>query len=290
MRSTHANRATARHLAVAAAFAAAGALLASAPATADEAPDADRIVAQMKAALEPDKPSVRTMTMSVRQDGESQAFTVAQARSKVAGEPRSLTVLLAPDDARGLAYLVADKAPGSKENKEWLYVPVVRRVRELVPAENYTSFLDSDFTYADLGFLDLGSTNKLLGSDTVGGKKAYKVESIPGSTTKQWYYARIVTWVDAETLLPLRREYYAPSGLMFKVATFDSVSRVDGMPTPFRITMENIPNRTSSELTVTNVTYAAKIPDEIFTPAKLRTIADLALWNEQHPAAAAPGA
>jgi hypothetical protein len=255
------------------------ALVAHAPsAVAADPPSADQIVAQMKSALEPAKPSFRRFEMTVKQGGEQRTFELIQARKPLADGPRSVTVILAPDDAKGLAYLVAEKG-SDPDNREWLYIPVVRRVRELVPAENYTSFLDTDFTYADLGFLDPHMTNKLLGVDNAGGKTLYRVESIPGSTTKQWYYSRIVTSVDAETLLPVKREFYSPSNMLFKVERFDDISRVDGIATPFRITMENLPAKSSTELHVVDLAYSAEMPDEIFSPDKLSTLAGVALWK-----------
>lgn len=247
----------------------------------DGAPTGDQVLAQMKAALEPDKSSVRRMQMTVIQDKERRSFTLAQARKRLADGARSLIVLLEPDAAKGLAYLMAEKGPGREDNTEWIYIPVVRRVRELTPAETFTGFLESDFTYADLGLLDLSTTNKLLGTESIGGKKAFKVESIPDERVRQWYFARIVTWVDADTLLPVKREFVSPSGLTFKVETFESVSRVDGIPTPFKITMQNLPAGTSTELQVTDLSYGLEIPDDFFGKDKLRTIADLTFWGEK---------
>lgn len=260
------------------------AALLPASAAAQEKASADAIIGQMKAALEPTKPSLRRIDMTVKQGGEQRRFTLVQARKALPDGNRSLTVMVAPDDAKGLAYLVAEK-PKGQDNVEWLYIPVVRRVRQLVPAENYTSFMDTDFTYADIGFLDARTTNRLVGTEQVGDKKTYKIESIPDSRTRQWYYSRIVTWVDAATLLPLRREFYSPSKMMFKVETFDEVSRVDGVATPFKITMQNLPAGSSTELAVTDVAYGVEIPDDAFGPDKLRTIADMAFWGERHPAA-----
>lgn len=278
-----------RSLAVAAALAWLGAVALPGRGLAQNPPtNGDQVIAAMKAALEPDKPSVRRMDMTVAQDGEQRHFTLVQARKHMPDGMRSVTVLLAPDDAKGLAYLVAEKKPGQKDNTQWLYIPVVRRIREMVPAENYTNFLDSDFSYADLGFVDRTTTNKLLGTETLDGKKTYKVQSIPGQTTREWYYSKINTWVDAETLLPVRREFVSPAGNTFKVETYEGVSRFDGVPTALKTTMRNLPDKTSTELKITEVSYGLDIPDEVFDQTKLRTIADLAFWNENPPAASKP--
>lgn len=263
---------------------AAGALGQPAAARAADPPSADEVVRQMRLALEPPKTSVRTMTMVFDDRGTKTTFQLAQARKPK--PDRSLTVLLEPEDARGIAYLVA-RQPG-EEASEWIYVPLIRRVRHLVPAENYQTFLDTDFTYGDLGLLPIDTENKLLGTEQVEGRKAYKVESIPGSAVKQWYYARIVTLIDADMLLPIRREFYSPAGELFKVETFGAVTRVDGIPTPLEIVMTNVGTDTSTTLTVTGIDYETEVPDSLFEPKSLPAIADADYWKKQ-PTKVQPG-
>lgn len=246
------------------------------PSLAQETPSADQIVQQMKAALEPPKPSIRTMTMTLDDRGTKSTFGLVQARKRLADGDRALTVLLEPEGARGIAYLTADSGNGATE---WLYVPYVQRTRKLVPAENYQSFMDTDFTYGDLGLLPVDTRNTLLGTDTVDGKKAYKVESIPSTTVKQWYYSRTVTWIDASTLLPLRREFFSPAGDLFKVETFGSVTRVEGIPTPLEMRITNVGTGSSTTLTVTSISYDANVPDSLFQPDGLRIIADADAWK-----------
>ena len=176
-------------LATLAAVAATALALVVGSAAAADPPSADEVVRQMKSALEPPKASVRTMTMTFDDHGQKTSFGLVQARKKIADGEHSLTVLLEPADARGIAYLTADAGTG--DPVEWLYVPYVQRTRKLVPAENYQSFMDTDFTYGDLGLLPVDTKNTMLGTEQVDGKKTYKVESIPGSTVKQWYYSRI---------------------------------------------------------------------------------------------------
>ncbi|MBY0278719.1 outer membrane lipoprotein-sorting protein [Candidatus Binatia bacterium] len=252
------------------------AILVGRPALAQKAPSADEVVRQMKAALEPPKPSIRTMTMTLDDRGTKSTFGLVQARKRLADGDRALTVLLEPEGARGIAYLTADSGSGATE---WLYVPYVQRTRKLVPAENYQSFMDTDFTYGDLGLLPVDTRNNLLGTETIDDKKAYKVESIPSTSVKQWYYSRTVTWIDASTLLPLRREFFSPAGDLFKVETFGSVTRIDGVPTPLEMRITDVGTGSTTTLTVNSVSYEANVPDSLFQPDGLRTIADADAWK-----------
>jgi len=274
-------RTTARSILVAASV-----LLATAAVAADP-PTADEIVRQMKIALEPPKPSVRTITLTFDDQGQKTTFGLVQARKRLADGDHALTVLLEPDGARGIAYLTAEAAGG--QAVEWLYVPYVQRTRKLVPAENNQSFMDTDFTYGDLGLLPVDTKNTLLGTDQTDGKKTYEIESTPSSSVKQWYYSRTVTWIDAETLLPVRREFYSPANELFKTESFGSVTRIDGIPTPLEIKMTNVGTNTSTTMMVTSVTYDANVPDSMFKPETLRSIADSDFWKSK-PAKAAAGA
>lgn len=248
------------------------ALIAGREAAAAE-PSGSQVVQQMRAVLEPDKPSVRLMDLTVTGGDENTTFKLVQARKQLPDGRRSLTVLLAPPAARGLAYLVEEKKGGAPV--EYVYVPMVRRVRKFMGTENHSAFLDSDFTYADLGFLPTDTKDTLVGEEKVAGREVYKVESVPDAEVKRWYYSKIATWIDKETLLPVQRDFYDPAGQVFKIETFGSVTRVDGIPTAMQITMDTVGAQSKSKLDVTDVTYGTGLPDDLFSPAKLSQIAEL---------------
>lgn len=256
----------------------AAALLAAVSVRAADAPSADEVVRQMKAALEPPKPSIRTMTMVFDDRGTKSTFGLVQARKRLPTGAHALTVLLEPEGAKGIAYLTADEADGGPT--EWLYVPYVQRTRKLVPAENYQSFMDTDFTFGDLGLLPVDTRNTMLGTEQMDGKTAYKVESVPSTTVKQWYYSRTVTWIDATTLLPIRREFYSPAGDLFKTETFGTVTRIDGVPTPLEMRITNVRTNSTTTLTVTSVTYDANVQDSLFDEKGLSRVADADLWKK----------
>jgi outer membrane lipoprotein-sorting protein len=177
-----------------------------------------------------------------------------------------LTVLRAPADVKGFALLIWERKDKDAD-AQWLYLPFLRRVREILPVGTFESFLGTDFTTTDLGFVDLRHRKfSLLAEEKLGNEQTYKVQEVLDDPR---YYSRIVTWVAADSMLPLRREYYDVADRLWRTELFEDVKSIGGVPTPLRIRMEDKQTGASTELRVSNVRYDADIPDSLFDPQGL---------------------
>jgi outer membrane lipoprotein-sorting protein len=255
-------------------------LLVAVPAVA-RPPDAQTILQRMKAALEPERPSTRTLVVAVRAaDGFTAEWTARQARKRLADGNRILTVILAPDDVKGVGLLIREQK--DRPDEQWMYLPAIRRVRKLVAIDAQESFLGSDFTLADLGFVNLRDRKfSSLGEESVAGTPAYKVQEVLAGP--HYYYSRIVSWVAKDTMLPLRRDYYDAANHLWKTELYQDTAVINGVPTVLRIRMEDHFQGTSTELRVSDVRYDATIPDELFDPQKLREASTHPLWTTTAP-------
>ena len=188
-----------------------------------------------------------------------------------------------PPDVRGTALLIAEAKNPSAPALMWIYAPVIRRVRKLVPADVNDHFLDTDFTYADLGYIRVHDRYKLVGEAEVKGAKVYKVEEkIPH---EEWYYSRVVMSIDERTSLPVQRDYYDTSGALWKTESLDNVTEIDGVPTVLHAIMKDVQSQTSTELTISEVRYDVEVPDSVFEPYKLAQLVDHPLWQSAKPPA-----
>jgi hypothetical protein len=241
-----------------------------------ETPKPEAILKRMKSWLEPDRPSTRRLTMSVRSaPGDSAQWQAGQARATLDGSHWVLTVLLEPKDLRGAALLVQER--DGKTANEWLFLPYLRRVRKMLPVNEFESFLNTEFTYSDLGFVNLdGRTVTLLGEETLNGIAAYKLQEVPARTD---YFTRIVTWVAKDSGQPLKREYYDPADRLWKVETFESVADIHGVPTAQRVRMEDAQTGFGSEYRAGQIGYDVALPKELFDPAQLPNAAAHAIWK-----------
>jgi hypothetical protein len=241
--------------------------------TAADPPEVNELIARMKAAMEPAKSSLRQIELTISgQDGGTTQWSLAQARKVIDGQARILNVLLAPASSRGIASLMVDGNPA----ETLLWVPSVRRVRTLFPRDGYESFLGSDFTYFDLGFVRRQDKYTYLGDEQRAGRPTWRIQQVP---TSSWYYSKVVSWIDKERLLPVERDFYSPAGDLWKVETFDNVVTIDGQPAALRITMEDKQTGGKSVMTVSNLRFGVEVPDSIFERRGLPQAAEAPIWK-----------
>jgi hypothetical protein len=240
-----------------------------------QTPDVQALVGGMKQALEPARPSLRKMTLTVAQEGTTSTVTLGQARGTVGGANRILTVVLAPADLRGTAYLVQEQA-ASASDQLWAYVPAIGRVRTVVGPEAFSAFLNSDFTYSDLGFTALRWTYTAKDGDAVNGAKTYRVEGVP---QQQWYYARVASLIAADGFMPIQRDFFDPANQPWKVERFEKVKTVNGVPTPLLVSMDDTQSKSRTTLTITDLAYDAQVPEALLKPEGLPKAIASPVWS-----------
>jgi len=240
-----------------------------------QAPDTQALVRGMKQALEPARPSLRKLTLTVAQEGTTSTVTLGQARGTVGSASRILTVVLAPADLRGTAYLVQEQAAGDSDQL-WVYLPAIGRVRTVVGPEAFSAFLNSDFTYSDLGFTALRWRYDAKNGDTVNGVKTYRVEGVP---PQQWYYVRVVSLIAAEGFMPIQRDFFDPANQPWKVERFEKVTTINGVPTPLTISMDDTQSKSRTTLNVTDLAYDAQVPDALLQPQGMPQAVASPVWT-----------
>ncbi len=249
-------------------------------------PDVMTLLRDMRASLEPGGNSIRTMILKVTgPEGDAAPITLRQARATTGDTRRIVTVVVAPAEAAGTTLLLSQHENAPEER--WLYAPFVRRARQIAPVLRHEPFLNSDFTFADLGFMDQrrDESSKLIPpSESKDG--VYGVEETPQDQT---LYSRIVSWIDPDAKLPRRREFFDRTGRLWKLEKFEDVRTVDGVPTPMRVTMEDVQGGGKSELLTTEVRHDVALPATLFDPNRLSAVAGESVWTPSGTASAPSG-
>lgn len=248
-------------------------LLAAATPVSAEDPPPQVIMRRMHDVLWPDRESTRDLTFTVSAQQDATKLTAKEARRKVGGYRRMLIVLQSPPGLDGMAWLVQ---PGPEQTAQWLFEPTLQRVRKILPVQGFEAFLATEYSYADLGLVDLDMTHTLLAVEDRDGQRSYKVQSVPRNP---WYYSRTVTWVAADSHAPLAREYYDTGGALWKVERFGPVQEVGGVPTLLQRTIEDKQAGGRTTIDASAVRYDVSLPDELFDPLQLPAAAASPAWK-----------
>lgn len=178
-------------------------------------PSADAIVQRMldsnNMGFDSGQARVRMTIKSAK--GTTRERVMTSKSDEKAGLRRSRIEFLEPADVRGTTLLMLEQ--GDDRDLQYLYLPGLRKTRRIAGSQKNTSFMDSDFTYADLESRDAKEgTKKRLADEEVGGQPAFHVSV--ASTDADGEYGRLELWVHKQLYLPLRIDFFDRGGKLKK--------------------------------------------------------------------------
>ncbi len=184
------------------------------------------------------------------------------------GDQRYFTYFVKPGDVARMAFLV-HKKPEANDDR-WLYVPALDLVKRIAADDRRSSFVGSDFTYEDIsGRLPSLDEHTILGAESVEGRAATKVRSTP-KDAKTADYAYRITWVDDETKLPLREEYYDDKDAVVRRFVATDIETIDGVPTALERTMTVLDKNHSTTIRFADISYASPLDPDKFNERLLK--------------------
>lgn len=236
-----------------------GALLAAAPARADDARelmrktfDQSKVTFQGKMLLESPGGLERRLDVSHRQAGEL-------------GE--TYMEITAPYHLKNTRFLSFDYDNG--EDEHFTYVPMVKRSMRVPQWTLEQPFLGSDFYMIDIAVPDMNDFRyDFDGDGEVGGEPCRKVVSVPKIPEGE-PYSKVVYCVDEAKSLSLHTEYFDDNGELLKVWEPSKIEEIQGIWTPLDQTMRNVQKGTVSRLQILEIRYNVELDDKLFGKAYL---------------------
>jgi outer membrane lipoprotein-sorting protein len=185
------------------------------------------------------------------------------------GLSRVLVFVSEPTNVRGTALLILETGG---DPSIFSYLPELRKVRRIHARSVSGSFLGSDFSYEDIERLQgLAEDADLrrLEDTTIAGRPVYVLEGRPKRAGSS--YARIVSYVDRETCVPLRTDAYDESdGLVRRFETSpERVVRRGDAWVPLEISATSPDASTRSELRIDAIELDVELPDRLFSEHSL---------------------
>lgn len=213
-----------------------------------------------------------TMELITRDGGRrTRVLTMARRDQEEGGVQKYFIYFHEPGDVRGMTFLVW-KYP-DREDDRWIFVPAVDLIRRISADDKRSSFVGSDFTYEDISGRDVSSDeHTLLREERLDKRMCYVIQSVPHQAVE---YSKRVSWVDRETFLPLREEYYDVQHELHRVFTADRVEDIpagamERIPTVVKRTMKNVKTGHRTEVTMNLTSYNLALKDGDFSERGMR--------------------
>lgn len=244
------------------------ALACSLPAWPQALTDADEIVAQANAASyyagRDGRSEVRMIIRDAQEREQRRQFTVLRRDVEQGGDQEFLVVFSRPSDVRGTVYLV-EKHVG-RDDDRWLYLPGLDLVKRISAGDERTSFVGADFFYEDVsGRGPDEDTHELIETTDT----QYVLRHTPKDSSGV-EFASYITWIDRDTLLPMKIEYQDAGGGVYRRVEVLDTETIQGHPTVTKSRVSNLESGGHTDMQFRFIAYDLDMPDDIFTERSLR--------------------
>lgn len=186
------------------------------------------------------------------------------------GRSKVLLRFAKPSELRGAGLLLIEKA---SRNDMFMYLPALDRVKRVTKHMTSGSLFGTDFSYEEFERIQgiAGqSPSERADDDTVDGRASYVIVSRP-TAEQESAYERIRVWIDKETCVALRTEFFERGDKPRKVMTsaFSKVTEAGGVFVPREILIRDHRDETETMLVVEEVEVGIDVPRKTFSEREL---------------------
>ena len=196
------------------------------------------------------------------------AFT-ARSRRYASTFAKSLVRFTAPPDLAGAGFLQIQKSDG--DDDRFLFLPELPRARRISGNLRGSSFMGTDFSFADLDRRDLRESNvKSLPDENIGKYPCFHLDYEPRRADSP--YSHVEIWVRSDNSLPLKMNLFDRSNALWKTFSAQEVRRVAGH---WYVTKSLLMDKRSGHqtlLVIDKVEPAADLSEDEFTVRNLEKL------------------
>jgi outer membrane lipoprotein-sorting protein len=149
----------------------------------------------------------------------------------------------------------------------WMYLPSIEKVQKLSGHMLRQGMMGSDVSYEDMMESSSWLTNytaTVTGTGEFESQACWTLE-LTAIQDDVSYPVRKV-WVAQDSLVPVKQELYALSGMLIKVWTMHDVQEIEGRYYPMRMRIEDkLQQDTYTEMRFSEVSFSLPLEEEIFS-------------------------
>ncbi len=212
------------------------------------------------------------MTIRDARGGERQRRFVLYERRLPGDERQSIVFFESPAEVKGTGFLAHTHK--GRPADQWLYLPELKRTRQITARSRTESFVGTDLSYQDLDIIqELGSWSEedarasLRGEETVDGVATHVIELAP--QREDIGYEKIVVWLGRDDLVTRRLEFWGDGSDPIKRIQQRDIQTVGTIPVARHIEVETPAKGSKTVITSSDAAFDQGLEDDLFTQRAL---------------------
>lgn len=215
------------------------------------------------------KSSLSKTTMILKNaSGEENVRKMEISKLESIDGDKSLINFLYPSDIKDTKLLSYEVIGG--DDKQWLYLPALKRVKRISSRNKSGSFMASEFSYEDISSVNYKNYTYSGEAKSVvlNGKNYFMIERIPKD--KNSGYKRQVIFIEPDTYLARYGEYFDKQDRLLKKIYFKRYKKIEDIQRVVEIEMKNVQNNKTSILILNEDNIKEKLKAKEFTKRELK--------------------
>jgi Outer membrane lipoprotein-sorting protein len=212
------------------------------------------------------------MTIRDARGGERQRALRLYERRLPGDERQTIVFFESPAEVKGVGFLANTHKGWAGE--QWLYLPELKRVRQITPRSRTESFVGTDLSYQDLDIIQEMSSwseddarSSLRGEETVDGVPTHVIELVPQRADIG--YRKIVVWLGRDDLVPRRLEFFGDGSDPVKRIAQRDIQGVGAIPIARSIEVETPAKGSKTVIASSDAAFDLGLEDDLFSQRAL---------------------
>jgi hypothetical protein len=192
----------------------------------------------------------------------------------VGEDEQSILFFVSPADVERTGFLTYDYEDPARDDDQWLFLPALSRSKRIASSDKSSSFMGSDFSYADMTERPLDRYQFTLMKELeIDGQPVWQIESVPSELEQEETgYTKSVSFVRKDNFVVVRSVHWVKKGSRLKYFEVKKLEQIDGIWVATEMEMatkkdEETLHRT--RLSARNVHFGQKQRDDFFTVRQL---------------------
>ena len=154
---------------------------------------------------------------------------------------KSILTFLYPNDIKGTKLLSFEQI--AKDDKQWLYLPALKRIKRISSRNKSGSFMASEFSYEDIASQNYKnySYKGEVKEVTLNAEKFFKITRVP--IDKNSGYSKQIIYINTKSYLAKNGEYFDKQGKLLKKVSFLEYQKINGIWRVKVMKMFNVQNK-----------------------------------------------